>query len=52
MKITTLSIAPAKIRVETSATADEVNVEILDGEAVVARGAGAGCEIRIPGAKL
>ena len=51
VKITTLSINPAKIKVETKSTAD-VTVEILDGETVVATGAGACCEIEVPGAKL
>lgn len=51
VKITTLSIDPAKIRVETKATAD-VTVEIVDGETVVATGSGALCELEIPNAKL
>ena len=51
VKVTTLSTAPAVIKVETKATAD-VTVEILDGEAVVATGSGACCEITVPNAKL
>ena len=51
VKITTLSIDPAVIRVETKATAD-VSVEILDGDTVIAAGSGADCEITVPGAKL
>lgn len=51
VKITTLSIDPAVIRVETKATAD-VSVEILDGDTVIAAGSDADCEITVPGAKL
>ena len=51
VKITTLSIDPAKVKVETKATG-EVAVEILDGDTVVAAGSGAVCEIEIPNAKL
>ena len=51
VKITTLSIDPAVIRVETKATAD-VSVEILDSDTVIAAGSGADCEITVPGAKL
>ena len=52
VKITTLSINPAKIKVETKATVGDVSVEILDGEKVVAIGNGAVCEIEVPNAKL
>lgn len=52
VKITTLSYAPAKIKVETDATGGEVAVEILDGETVVASGKGAALELDIPKAKL
>lgn len=52
IKITTVSTAPAKVKVETKATAGEVRVEILDGGAVIARGAGMCCEIGIPNGKL
>lgn len=52
VKITTLSYAPAKIRVDTAATGGEIAVEILDGETVAAAGTGAACELDIPGAKL
>lgn len=51
VRITTLSIDPAVIRVETKATED-VSVEILDGDTVIAAGSGADCEITVPGAKL
>lgn len=54
LRIQTLSIAPARIRVavETSVPG-EVSVEILDGEAVAARAAGSGVfELEIPDAKL
>ena len=51
VKITTLSINPAVIKVETKATGD-VSVEILDGDKVIASASGAACEIEIPGAKL
>ena len=49
VKLTTVSIRPAVIRVEVNATA-EAKVEILDGETVVASGAPG--EIAIPDAKL
>lgn len=51
VKITTLSINPAKVKIETKASAEPV-VEILDGETVVASGKGAVCELEIPEAKL
>lgn len=51
VKITTLSIDPARIKVETEATGD-VAVEILEGETVVATGSGAACELEIPNARL
>jgi len=51
VKITTLSINPAVIRVETKANAG-VSVEILDGDTVIATGSGAVCEITVPNAKL
>lgn len=49
VKITTVSISPAVVRVEVHATADAM-VEILDGETVVASGVPG--EIAIPNAKL
>lgn len=49
VKITTVSLSPAVVRVEVNATA-EAKVEILDGEAVVASGVPG--EIAVPGAKL
>lgn len=51
VKITTVSIEPAKIRVETRATGP-VSVEILDGDTAVASGSGADCEFEIPNASL
>ena len=51
VKITTLFLSPAKVRVETQATG-EVTVEILDGDTVVASGAGKSCELEIPNGKL
>ena len=52
VKITTRSVSPAKILVETAHTGGEVKIEILDGEAIVASGFGSYCEIDVPGAKL
>lgn len=52
VRITTLSYAPAKIRVETDAVGGEISVEILDGASTVASGKGASCEMEIKGAKL
>ncbi len=51
VKITTVSISPAIVRVETLATGD-VTVEILDGDKVITTGSGAACEILVPDAKL
>lgn len=53
VKITTLSIAPARVRVETKAVGNvNVSVEILDGESIVAAADGAVCELEIPNATL
>ena len=52
VKITTLSYAPAKIKVETKATSGTVTVEILDGETAIATGQGADIELELPNAKL
>ena len=54
VKIRTLSIRPAIIRVDVQTSVPgEVSVEILDGEAVVAKARGAGTfELEIPDAKL
>ncbi len=49
VKITTVSLSPAVVRVEVNATAD-AKVEILDGETVVASGIPG--EITVPNAKL
>ncbi|MCM1025398.1 MAG: DUF4982 domain-containing protein [Roseburia sp.] len=51
VKITTLSISPARVRVEVRSDLEPL-VEILDGEAVVASGKGNICELEVPGAKL
>ena len=50
VRITTVSVDPAVVRVEINATADAA-VEILDGETVIARSSGSG-EISIPNAVL
>ncbi|MGM9600566.1 MAG: glycoside hydrolase family 2 TIM barrel-domain containing protein [Faecousia sp.] len=52
VQITTLSIKPAEILVETAHTGGEIQLEILEGETVVARGTGDFCKITIPNAKL
>lgn len=52
VKITTLSCAPAKIKVETEASGGEIAVEVLDGEAAIASGRGKAAEIDIPNARL
>lgn len=52
VKITTLSYAPARIKVETKACGGKIAVEILDGASVVASGTGAVLELDIPNAKL
>lgn len=52
VKITTLSYAPAKIRVQTEATGGDVSFEILDGETVVATGKGTDTTLEIANAKL
>lgn len=51
VKITTLSIHPARVRIETKSSTKPA-VEILDGETVVAAGRGAVCELEVPDAKL
>ena len=52
VKITTLSYAPAKVRVETLTTGGEAAVEILDGDRAIVSGTGADVELDIPNAKL
>ncbi|MCL2865930.1 MAG: DUF4982 domain-containing protein [Lachnospiraceae bacterium] len=52
VKITTLSINPAMIKVETQHTGGAVSVEILDGNEVVAKGEGSSLTLTIPHAKL
>lgn len=51
VKITTLSINPAVIKVEVNASSDVI-IEILDGESVIATENGPVCEIEVPNAKL
>lgn len=52
VKITTLSHAPARIRVETAVTGGDVGVEILDKDTVAAAGRGSVLELDIPDARL
>lgn len=52
VKITTLSLSPAVVRVETEATGGEIQVDILDSESIVASSNGADCVMKIPAAKL
>ncbi len=51
VKVTTLSINPAKVRIDVDATTDAV-IEILDGNNVVAKGLGKTFEAEIPSCKL
>ena len=52
VKVTTLSVSPAVVRVETEAIGEDIRVEILDGEEIVASSEGADCVAKIPEAKL
>jgi len=52
VKVSTLSYAPAKILVETTANGGEISVEILDGDKVIATGSGASVELSIENARL
>ncbi len=52
IKITTLSIDPAKILVEIDAATEDTTVEILDKDEVVASGTGSQVEFEIPNAKF
>ena len=54
VKITTLSLSPAVIRVETKVESGDgsIRVEILDGEKLIADGEGTDCRIEVPDAKL
>jgi hypothetical protein len=52
VKVSTLSYAPARILVKTSASGGEINVEILDGDTVVTKGNGALVEFSIENARL
>jgi len=51
VKITTLSINPAKIRIETTHTGGTVDIEISDGD-IIAKGAGDAIELTIETPKL
>lgn len=52
IRVTTLGIAPAVIRVETAHISGDIAVEIFDGEVLVAKAEGDSAEITIPNAKL
>ena len=52
VRVTTISIDPAKVLVETDATGEDIEIEILKDGAVVAKGSGASIEIEIPDALL
>ena len=52
VKITTLSVKPAAIRVQTEVTGGDVCVEILNENTVCAKGEGTDCRLELPGAKL
>ena len=52
IRVTTLGIDPAMIRVETAHTGDGVAVEVWDGETMVAKAEGDSAEMTIPNAKL
>ena len=52
VKVSTLSYTPARILVETKANGGEVQVDILDGDRVVASGSGASVEFEIADARL
>ena len=51
VKITTLSVDPAVVRVETKTTSSPT-VEVVEGDTVIASGTGTVCELTIPGANL
>lgn len=52
VRISTVSIRPAKILVETDTTAEQVEVEILDQGTTVAKAQGHSVEIELPDGKL
>jgi hypothetical protein len=52
LRITTLSINPAVIQVETRHNGDRVEIEIFDGDVLVARGESDSVKLEIQGAKL
>lgn len=52
VRIATVSVNPARLRVTTAATDGEVSIEILDEDTVLATGSGSDVTIDIPEAKL
>ena len=52
VRVTTTSVDPPAVRVETAVSEGEVSVEILDGEQVIAAAEGADVAIPLPGAGL
>ena len=52
VRISTASIDPVMIQVQTKATGGEVRFEILDGEKVLVAADGANVTLQVPGAKL
>lgn len=52
VRISTLSYSPAKIKVETIANGGEIQIEILEGQNIVAKGNGTDITVDIPNAKL
>lgn len=52
IKITTLSITPATVRVQTAYTGGEVSVEILDGSERIVSAVGSDVELTVPDARL
>ena len=52
VRVTTLSVDPAKVLVETEATGDDIEIEIIKDDVVVAKGRGVSSEIEIPNALL
>jgi len=52
VKISTVSVDPARVLIETKYTSGEVTIQIYDGTEVVAHGAGSRIELTIPDARL
>jgi beta-galactosidase len=52
VKVSTLSVKPAKILVETKTTGGEISVEVLDGDNVISTGSGPSVELTIENARL